>query len=734
MAGIDPRDSLKFYATNRAKSATVGERPSLPDLPHPTQQQTNQRSAILEALVVNARPVLATDEFPSARYQLELQTARGMVQVLSAKAFATGSLLQIEQPREGEYRVLTPDTDLVRQQQLLGAVRHKLAETLPIAKPLNHWVQQLDQLVAKNAFQPIQNDKQDNGIKILIPRLHLALQQQSVPIPEHLANWVRWLSPSLPSNTQSIEPQLKTWQQAMQQILRSTVPQTNLSPSNTDSPAVQSSERVSQPMAQAPLSSTGPWKILPSVPDTTTRPTPLPLLSNLTTLIKSAGQQSGMAHTAPATTSPTVHVDGQQTNSANGIPGNRWLASDLFQPWLQQVQTSLARYQQIPITDVKTPNGRTLTLQTPVLKELSLALQQLPLAQSKSLPSGSPVGSVSPAPSATATTPGSQPSFVNMVVSPSIDSINKPVESAMQQVGQAVSNSTQKLASVIQKAITGNETPATTKTPTPPTGTTSNANPKEGTAQPEGRVPLQLLLLQLENLLTSRLQKQPDSLEQKLKAQAAQLLNQSTGLYHPTRLTQAATAGGQKPTPPTPLTQGLESLLTDVRQAVARVQVQQLGQLLAQVASDDQAPFFQQFEIPINLPGVNQPLTLEVRHLPDENENNKKSAGKKRQWHLRLHMEMPPLSPWCAELFYQPNPDAAGQLDLIFWSEDPFNLQLFTLYQPTLNKNLSERGFEMGRVESKSGLPKRSDPETWLQQELEAEENIEGHGMVDVRT
>ncbi|AJQ96727.1 hypothetical protein [Gynuella sunshinyii] len=229
----------------------------------------------------------------------------------------------------------------------------------------------------------------------------------------------------------------------------------------------------------------------------------------------------------------------------------------------------------------------------------------------------------------------------------------------------------------------------------------------ERIARKTENLPLSLLLMELERSLNQELRQRPDSIANRLKTEAQRILG-STGLYTPESLKKQA-HGALRPGSQSN-TQALEAVLNESRSALAKIQSQQMNNLQFQFEPEYHRAHFQQFEIPINLPGVMTHAFAEIWHPLDNTEDSaeQNNTRQQRKWHLRLHMEFKPLPPHCVELFFSlKNEHQIQQLGLVFWSEDPFSLTLFNQYQDVLQSVLQSKGIDVERVESKRGLPVR---------------------------
>ena len=220
-------------------------------------------------------------------------------------------------------------------------------------------------------------------------------------------------------------------------------------------------------------------------------------------------------------------------------------------------------------------------------------------------------------------------------------------------------------------------------------------------------LPLAQLLMNLEQSLSQELSQRPDSIANRLRTEAQRILS-NNALYTPESLKKQAHSalrpGSQGNT------QALEAVLGESRSALAKLQSQQLNNLQFQFEPEYHRAHFQQFEIPVNLPGVMTHAFAEVWHPLDEADDNTREAAtrQQRKWHLRLHIEFKPLPPHCIELFFSlKNEHEIQQLGLVFWSEDPLSLNLFNRYQEVLQSSLQAKGIEVDRIESKRGLPVR---------------------------
>ncbi|WP_428242152.1 hypothetical protein [Gynuella sp.] len=220
-------------------------------------------------------------------------------------------------------------------------------------------------------------------------------------------------------------------------------------------------------------------------------------------------------------------------------------------------------------------------------------------------------------------------------------------------------------------------------------------------------LPLSLLLMELERSLNQELRQRPDSIANRLKTEAQRILS-STGLYTPESLKKQA-HGALRPGSQGN-TQALEAVLNESRSALAKIQSQQMNNLQFQFEPEYHRAHFQQFEIPVNLPGVMTHAFAEIWHPLDNSDETSEQTNSRQQrkWHLRLHMEFKPLPPHCVELFFSlKNEHQIQQLGLVFWSEDPLSLNLFNQYQDILQSALQSKGIDVERFESKRGLPAR---------------------------
>mgnify|MGYP000029133781 FL=1 len=754
---IDPSD-IRLFPTSGAKSVTVSQPGQPVGL---STGPPNLDHQLIQALVVSSQKTLIIEPPQQSKpaFQLELQTQKGALVVVSDTEFPRGSVLLLKPLSDGSFQVQVPETPPLVRWQLSAASHQKLAEMLAIAKPLNPLLSRLTETLA----QLITTAKSDPSLS----------QPQ----------------------TQFTNMSGKVGSEGSQNA-----PGTTLGQPKTNSPPPVSSAPDRSPgtaVPPLPSSNLNPPAGMPVSPNQgSTLNTALPIsvlpelalvrsqLLNLLASMPSQESLKGLKPFLPKDLGALTSVAG--LNGQGGTKGTA-VANETTS---LQVPSQNSEPQSAPIKERWLQNLQQLHLPGTT----SPAAKNTEAAQAPGLISSSPTGinSVASQIVQLATTmPNLSSRQINLVLAsaiqllqsnPKLAQIGKGLESRGPAIGQPQASSQ---PSGIQTSSPG--IPSTLpKNPVPPnqnnpvsnggnptsshsTGNTENKSdssqlwqgirqlllqalqqtswpPVEHAVKETQEKPqLTAMLLQLQQQLTRQLSVRPDSLENQLKSKAAEILSNNQNLYHPKQMahpkpasqTQPPSQGGtpqeaavnKAPNGASQTTQLMESLLQDTRAALARLNVHSLTSLLNQVSGQEDASRWQLFEIPLSLPGLSHPMLLEARRDHHGGKKNSKEE-KRRRWHLRLHLQWSPLPPYCAELFYQPfnikseadESGRLGELEMFFWSEDPLSLQLFSFYQSTLKEKLSVQGFAVTSMQGKRGLPKRPAPE---------QENL---GILDVRT
>ncbi len=219
---------------------------------------------------------------------------------------------------------------------------------------------------------------------------------------------------------------------------------------------------------------------------------------------------------------------------------------------------------------------------------------------------------------------------------------------------------------------------------------------RESKQKPEDNLWIQLSILQTK--LEKTLSLLPDSLQNKLKTEAAKILSGQDLVYSPQLLKKSKPANAAAPQT-SAHTQTVENMLQITKAALSRIQLNQLAGVVNQLGDNTQ---FQSVELPLVLPGLEESPKIEYRRLPsEEDKNSKELKQKEKRWHVRFHIHWQPMPPCCTDIYY-----GNGPMDIQMWSESQTFLNLTNRFLPDLKETLSAKGFDVREIVSRFGLPK----------------------------